>query len=85
MIINYVRWSVTLVMRSNLFLTVRENNHAIPAAMTNVANLGRRPVGIDRTSSNFWISAQSSRLAEFAGRRMSFNICRGTSPWPAGK
>jgi hypothetical protein len=39
---------------------------------------------------------QSSRLAEFGGRGMSFKICRGTlgslamftarlSPWPAGK
>ena len=33
----------------------------------------------------FSIAAQSSRLAVFGGCGMSFNICRGTSPLPAGK
>jgi hypothetical protein len=28
--------------------------------------------------------AQSSRLAEFGGRGMSFNICRGSRLWPLG-
>ena len=37
MIINCLRWSVTLVMRSNFSLTVRENSNAIPAPMTNAA------------------------------------------------
>jgi hypothetical protein len=29
-------------------------------------------------SENWLVAAQSSRLAEFGGRGMSFNICRGT-------
>ena len=32
-----------------------------------------------QTEGNSWaVGAQSSRLAEFGGRGMSFNICRGT-------